>query len=702
MDVSSSEQLSIRESIISGYNVIVNATPGSGKTSTCVMLITTLPYNILVLTFSRSLYIDGREKLKRNGFENKIYSFYSLDGFSYRYYNGRLAGDIDFSTKIRSFNYDVIIVDECQDIGEKHYKFIKKVLQDNINPAPVIVLMGDIKQCIFSDMDSVASDSRYLSMGELIFPSKRPWIFRNLSQTFRMTKQICQFVNNTLLNNLYINIKSNKDLSITKGDSPQSITSIFNNNTYKPRYLFFNSHNCIVNEINYYLSLGYSIDDILILSPSVKKSYIIQNLVNVLAFSHNIYLQSSDDNLRYEHRYGTNKLKVLTFHTSKGLESKVVIVLHFDISLSRFYKNIDLQECPNLLYVAVTRASERLTVCHSNGENFLPFINTSNILTDTQIIGKIDHINESKMETRNEDFVTEFTKYINEVHLKEAVSKFKIIQILPPGEIISLIDDISNGNIVEAVSDINGTAITSFYEYTCTGNMKIFKVCKDLYKDHHKKYVEDQSLFDTLQNDYPFVDKTNMIKELLFLTVYYNALTTKVFHRLKQIKRFDWIDEECLLKLVNRLQKINIKGNSLEDRFEKGIQTLLEFDSGKKTLVGRVDYMDNKRIIEIKCKNELAYEDFIQLMIYKYIEERDLETSQYVLDFDIDSINVLQKELKPRSCFLYNIKNGLMYKVDCDIYTIRDIMIQLNTYKNNTTILSDEEFINKCLSIKIQ
>lgn len=691
MNVSSNEQLSIRESIISGYNTIVNATPGSGKTTTCAMLITSLPYNILVLTFSRSLYIDGREKLKRNGFENKIYSFYSLDGFAYRYYDGKLAGDIDFSLNIKSFNYDVIIIDECQDIGEKHYKFIKKVLKDNVNPNPVIVLMGDIKQCIFSDMDSVASDSRYLSMGELIFPSIRPWVFKNLSQTFRMTKQITQFVNNTLLNNLYINIKSNKDLSI------------FNNNTYKPRYLFFNSHNCIVNEINYYISLGYSIDDILVLSPSVKKSYIIQNLVNVLAFNYNIYLQSSDDNLRYEHRYGTNKLKVLTFHTSKGLESKVVIVLHFDISLIRFYKNIDLQDCPNLLYVAVTRASEKLTLCHANGENFLPFINTSNILTDTQIIGKIDHINEIKLEARNEDFVTEFTKYINEVHLKEAVSKFKIIQILPASEKINLIDDISTGNIVEAVSDINGTAITSFYEYTCTGNMKIFKVCKDLYKEHHKKYVDDQTLFNTLQNEHPFIDKTNIIRELLFLTVYYNSLTTKVFHRLKQIKRFDWIDEECLLKLVNRLQKINIKGNTLEDRFERGIQTLLEFDSGKKTLVGRVDYMDSKRIIEIKCKNELSYEDFIQLMIYKYIEERDLETSQYTLDFDetIDSINVCKKVQKPRSCFLYNIKNGLMYKVDCDIYTIRDIMIQLNTYKNNTTILSDEEFINKCLSIKV-
>lgn len=681
----SEEQTFIKGSIMNGYNTIVNATPGSGKTSTCVMLITSLPYNILVLTFSRSLYIDGREKLRKMGYENKIYSFYSLDGFAYRYYDGKLAGDIDFSKDVKSFNYDIIIIDECQDIGEKHYKFIRKVLHDNLNSDPVIVLVGDVKQCIFFDMNSVSSDSRYLSMGELIFNSKRPWVFMNLSETFRMTIQICQFVNNTLLNNLYINIRSKKDLK-TGYD--------------KPRYLFFKSHICIVNEINYYLSLGYSIDDILILSPSVKKSFIIQNLVNTLAFTHNIYLQSSDENLRYEHKYGNNKLKLLTFHTSKGLESKVVILLHFDSSLRYFYKNIELTECPNLLYVAVTRSSEKLTLCHANGENFLPFIDPANIISDTEIIGKIDHIRDQKLDIRSEDCVTEFTKYINEVHLKEAVSKFNIIQILPPGEKINLTDEISFGNIVEPVSDINGTAITSFYEYTCTGNMKIFKVCKDLFSDNHKRYVTDESLFNTLENDVPFVDKSNIIGELLFLTVYYNALTTKVFHRLKQIKSFNWIDELTLNRLVARLQKINMKGNHLEDRFEKGIQTVVEFDSGKKTLMGRVDYMDNKRIIEIKCKNELAYEDFIQLMIYKYIEERDLEIDQYTFNID-ESINVFQREIKPRSCFLYNIKNGVMYKVDADIYTIRDIMVQLNSYKNSTTLVSDEEFINRCLSFRI-
>lgn len=654
-DEPSTEQRSIINNILSGNNVVINAKPGSGKTTTCVMTILSTNLNILVLTFSRHLYMEGRSKIEKLGFPDKKNSFFSIDGFAFRYYHQRTSGDIDFGRKSLDFSYDIIIIDEAQDLGEKHFRFIKKVLCDNKNKNPVLCVIGDVKQSIFECMDSVASDSRYLSLAPDIFPSKRQWVFLNLTQTFRLTIPMCDFVNDILLNDSNIRIRSIKE------------------SLFKPRYLKYMSSDDIANEIKYYINLGYTAEDIIVTAPSVEKNLIIKNLVNTLTLNHNIYLQNSDSNLRYETKYGNNKIKIMTYHACKGLESKVVIVVGFDSGLL-YHATEEIVECPNTLFVASTRALEHVTFCHHANNLYLPFINSEILKYYVDFVGDFEVSPKAENTKAINQNVTALTKYISETHLKEIMSQFTITTLLSRGSDISLNDDVSDGLITENVSDINGTAVTALYEYFSTGNMEIYKQCiLTLTQARHERYFANPDHLKLFTNKTPFIDSEDILKDLLIISTTYDAIVKGTFHRLKQIKRYDWISHETILRLIERLNKIKIT----TDGFEILLNGELNHKDKTYKLIGRADYIDERKIVEIKCKTTLHYEDFIQLMIYKYLSHTN------------------------KDCILYNIRTGEMLKVEASDDIIHDAIIKLMEYKTIGPKISDENFILKCRSMWI-
>lgn len=109
-------------------------------------------------------------------------------------------------------------------------------------------------------------------------------------------------------------------------------------------------------------------EEIFILAPSVKGKKTLSEtpltkLENYLVSSNiNIYIPSSDDE-KISSDITKNKLVFSSFHQSKGLERNVVICYGFDTSYYEFYgKNLSTEHCPNILYVALTRAKERLII----------------------------------------------------------------------------------------------------------------------------------------------------------------------------------------------------------------------------------------------------------------------------------------------------------------------------------------------------
>lgn len=92
-----------------------------------------------------------------------------------------------------------------------------------------------------------------------------------------------------------------------------------------------------------------------------------------------VYVPTNDDE-KLDEELLEGKIIFSTFHQVKGLERKVVIIFNFDDSYFKFYKkNANHLICSNELYVATTRGIEHLTLFHHYKNDYLPFINKSNI-----------------------------------------------------------------------------------------------------------------------------------------------------------------------------------------------------------------------------------------------------------------------------------------------------------------------------------
>ena len=129
----------------------------------------------------------------------------------------------------------------------------------------------------------------------------------------------------------------------------------------------------VINQVKYF-----------ILAPSVRSSrspikilekMIISELNNI-----QIYIPTSDEE-KLSDKVLENKLVFSSFHQVKGLERKIIIIFNFDMSYFDFYeKNKSSKECPNVFYVATTRAKEHLVLLHHYKNNMFEFINKKKII----------------------------------------------------------------------------------------------------------------------------------------------------------------------------------------------------------------------------------------------------------------------------------------------------------------------------------
>lgn len=742
-------------------NIIVDSVAGSGKTTTNLYISKFYKNKkILLLTYNSILKLETRRKVKLLKINNlETHSYHS---FCVKYYNCECFTDTEIKnivandTKYRNdIIYDIILLDEAQDITYLYYELICKVYKDNDNKNTQICLLGDKNQSIY---DFNNADERYIIYADQIFNFNNLfWKKCTLSISFRVTDKIADFINNCMLQTNRI-IATKKSNYIPKYIICNTFPYKYDLTAYKP-YI----------EIQNILNLGYKPNEIFILAPSLKSIQspvrLFENYLKKNNPSIPIYVPSSDDE-KMDEEIIKNKLLFSTFHQAKGLERKVVIIFGFDNGYFKYYKkNKNTLLCPNELYVATTRAIEYLVMIHHSKNDYLPFLNKSKLSNYTTISGNVsDYIDNDIIKNETDIQVTNIIKHLSQDVIDKCFNYLEIKNIRKIDKKINILHKIKNGNLCESITEINGIAIPSFFEYKKTNQMSILNYCIK-----PNKLIFDNSINKPLKEfweqhikNLKLIKKKELIEEnLLYVATIYNSLNSKYLFKSYQIKDFDWLDNDILYKCLERFNSLKITKKA-QMEISCSLSNLIYNDVAEilnKKIIGRYDCLDDNTIYEFKCTEKLEKQHYLQLAIYMYIHQikilrKDLEIKKkniikgldilhinnklkYKIDNSeetgfitkifkngniniknlntnkinkINKINIInnltyEKNNKPKDKYsrylLYNILTDQLDEIFCDIDKLKE-MIKILFYEKfiNNKIISDTDFRDKVLMIK--
>ena len=730
LPIISHEQNNIITLLKDNKNIVVDSVAGSGKTTTNLYIAKAFPeLKLLLLTYNAKLKIETREKINKLELTNlETHSYHS---FCVKYYNNKAFTDYEIKNILKNkcnllkkINYDIIILDEAQDITNIYYELICKIYKDNTNKKTQICLLGDVYQSIY---DFNNADPRFILYSDKLFDfNNLSWNKCKLSQSYRITKEMADFINICLFYNSD-RIKSEK---ISNNKPTYIVCNTFCDDTYALPFV----------EVKKYLDLGYKPDEIFILAPSVKSNNspvrILENLIKLNIPDISIYVPCSDEE-KLDEDILKNKLVFSSFHQAKGLERKVVIIFGFDESYFKYYKkDINPAFCPNEFYVAVTRASEHLVLLHDNKHDYFEFLNINKIKEYCNYICNIRICKRNKDKIKNHDTpVTDLIKHLPIEIINTCLAYFKIEYIHEKANMINIPYKIGNDeNGYESVSEITGTVIPAYFEYKKYNNMTIFNVVieEKLSFPKNENYNLDNIKLENIKED-----------ELLYISNLYCSLRSGFIFKTYQIKNYDWLSSDNLTLCLERLNKLNISNNAKFEVYNEAESTdfypIVELIDRR--VLGYIDCVDGNNIYEFKCVQKLENEHILQLGIYMYLYEINskiepsnkldeilkehkntiyknnikiskLKMKKKINDLNLENelltnkINEITKELEysnniiTNNYYLYNILSDEMIKISCNFFELSEMIKYLiyEKYKSNKKI-TDDDFILKFKTI---
>jgi len=263
--------------------------------------------------------------------------------------------------------YKHIIIDEAQDLTKLQLDFINALKKDHTDSS--ILFLTDIAQSIYPQAWLVKGRT-FASIGyDMTGKSAK------LSKNYRTTTEIAEAAYSLL----------EKD-ELTIKDENFVKPSLLEKSGEYPTYRYFNDFTAqytYVAQLINRLRKTTSLKDITIVSRLNKNLQQIQNFL--VKFS----IETSLFNNNNEINFDEEKIKLLTLHSVKGLEFKIVILLDINSDQIPFpQKDLSDEERlasesmdRRLLYVGMTRAIEKLFICsHGDASKFIKDINPNFLL----------------------------------------------------------------------------------------------------------------------------------------------------------------------------------------------------------------------------------------------------------------------------------------------------------------------------------
>jgi hypothetical protein len=707
----SEEQANIISLVKQGKNIIANCVAGSGKTTTSLLLAgsfltsslsnmtvnlanTLADKRILLVTYNAELKKDTRKRLKKHGISNiEVHSFHSL---ALKYYipecntDGHLASIVRDNLPLQvETNFDIVILDETQDMTPEYYQFICRFLKDTQRSDIQFLILGDEEQCIY-DFPQKGADSRFLTMADQLFESIHPWERCTLSISYRLTKAVEYFVNEVLGGTQKI----------------QSAKDTGNPVVYIKGNAFVDVVPFIVEEIlRLKQDKNFEWEDFFVLAPSVKKGMNdkgdakpIMLLENALKAKGIPLLIPTSDEQELTEDDTKGKFVFSSFHQSKGRERKVVILMDFSSTMYFTFRTAPTAVCPRVLKVACTRPMEHLYLWGEdplrNGP--LPFLNFESLQNKPEYI-KIVNVSlndkrKCRVDTnavpRRETFnkhVTELIRFVPERVIYNCMELLGEEIIRPAQHNIQLEKRIQTTfGLSECVSDLTGIAISIKYECDTVGlaGSKLFQECHAAMLQKAQK--NELRTYDEIKW-FGIISKEELTEpsEFLELANLYQYIKTGYKFRMKQILTYDWLSKKQM-NLMVKIFKESIPQNPQGQHFEHSIQHPgYRFGTENVCIMGRLDYIDDEDIIEGKCVETLKAEHTIQLALYAAIWE------------------IMYKDTYgPRTYKLINYRTGEIRQI-AHVENVRKVLdlILANSFLTPEK-RPDDEFVESCLRLR--
>ena len=711
MNLVSEEQQSIITHVIKGYNVVVDACAGSGKSTTILSTALALPHKrFLLITYNKSLRKEIQEKVVELGIKNvTVHTYHSL---AVAIYDREAFVDKAMRllvqqnrTPLRFIPADIIVLDEAQDMTFLYFRLIVKYIKDLNSPVQIMVL-GDFMQGLY---EFKGADIRFLTKAHEIWDQflllqNQQFELCSLKTSYRITQPMADFVNNVLL--------GEPRLQAVKPGEP--VVYI--------RRRIHELERFVVSTIRNLLHQGAAKPaDFFILGGSVKgPNSAIRRIENALVDANipcHVPMSETADQIDEEVIKG--KIVFSSFHTSKGRQRPFVFVVGFDHSYFKINaRTLDPCQCPNTIYVATTRASQKLYLLETDEwpsdrpfkflkkthhemlrESYIDFRGIPRIKFEEEVASTPSNQKESGHRVSP----TDLTKFISEQVLENITGLLDSLFIKESGDTpLDMPSTIKTGaGFFEDVSDLNGIAIPSMlYDYILTlydttdepPEGILFQMIRDNLaqtKPHKHRYLKEQSLTPICEN----------IGDYLYMANVLEAAQEKLYFKLKQIQRdeYTWLTPsvlaECKRRMLKVLQKEIKRGEpkmehvivSYEDDYanERLNRHLEPFMKDSFVFSARIDLLTVNTLWELKCTSEVTAEHMIQTVVYAWI----------------------MRTLDPRfskSVKIFNIKTGQVLRLEASHEELTTIVVALLKGKYERQPASSEtDFISSCRSVII-
>jgi hypothetical protein len=722
----SPEQQLICDHVQSGDNVVVDACAGSGKSTTILTVAHALPKKrFLQITYNSMLRKEFREKVTEYGLENiEVHTYHSFavkyfypqahtdTGIRHILYTDISATPLENEEHIPK--YDIVVLDETQDMTLLYYRFIQHVLK-HLCPSHQrgrkhkiqLLILGDYMQGLY---EFKGADIRFLTKAHMLWvncPFLKTPTFQQctLKTSYRITRPMASFVNHVMLG------CHGNALRLYACRDGIPVIYIRNSRTNIERIVLYH--------IQQLLHEGDLPSDIFVLGASVKGANSnVRKMENALVERGIPCHVPMFEHDKVDDRVIDGKVVFSTFHTVKGRQRKHVFVIGFDHSYFSYYaKNLPEDQCPNTLYVACTRATHRLYLLESNDRSTdqpLRFLKMNHHEMKTQdyvefkgnpqtIFYEKDAAALEATETRKTHYVTptELIRFVPE-HVLEVITPwveqvfFPIVNILgtpstgkEDADFIPSVVCFAQSGLYEDVGDLNGVALPCMYwdrYHGGEGSNVLYTLVQEMIQEMGDK---EHGWLKQRFRDIDPSQKTSA--DYLYLANVYLAVQERLYFKLHQIGRdeYTWLKEDVVDVCLRRFQScigdepvvayeevlIHAKMEEEHQEIDRALFSCLG-DGKKYRFTARLDMLTADTLWEWKCTQQITMDHQLQVIIYAWLW-------RHVHGADEKKVRI------------GNIRTGEVWELRASTEELTRIVVELLRGKYSRPVaMTDEEFLN--------